>query len=146
MAFRTARSTFGIPRNYRHIWDTLQGLSILQGHVAHLNEGFLNEEHSRHRFISCLVTKMVWKFINAIWMSLTRVIQSPFKWVFAQGELGGLSHSFQIILDYLRYYGLWFIWHMRNAFIFDEQRGVQCYVLRLKIAIFVVEDVKHIQS
>ena len=28
-------------------------------------------EHNRHRFISCPVTKMVWKFINAIWMSLT---------------------------------------------------------------------------
>ena len=229
MAFRTARSTFGIPRNYRHIWDTLQGLSVLQGHVSHLNEdsphldwtfvggnnlsmvstnevyhtiigkhmwlenrvimvwsfhrptiwwknvlqkgwcshlsfrakvfiwrvmvgglplgdalckrkianGFcffctVEVEHSRHRFISCPVTKMVWKFINAICRSLKGVIHSPFKWVFAQVELGGLSPSSQIILDYLRYYGLWFTWHMRNAFIFDEQRGVHRYVLRLK--------------
>ena len=94
--------------------------------------GTLEVEHNRHQFISCPVTKMVWKFINAIWMSLTGVIHSPFKWVFAQVELGGLSPSSQIILDYLRYYGLWFTWHMRNAFIFDEQRGVHRYVLRLK--------------
>ena len=33
--------SFGIPRNYRHIWDTLQGLSVLQGRVPHLNEDFL---------------------------------------------------------------------------------------------------------
>ena len=66
-------------------------------------------------------------------MSLTVVIKSPFKWVFAQVELGGLLPSFQMILDYLRYYGLWFIWHMRNAFIFDEQSGVHRYVLRSKV-------------
>ena len=51
-------------------------------------------EHSRHQFISCPITKLVWKFINAIWMSLTEVIQSPFKWGFAQVELGGFSPSF----------------------------------------------------
>ena len=89
-------------------------------------------EHSPHRFISCVVTKMVWKCINAIWMSLTWVIKSPFKWIFAQVELGGLSPSFQIILDYLRYYGLWFICHMWNAFTLDEQSGVHRCVLRLK--------------
>ena len=40
-------------------------------------------EHSRYRFITCPIARDIWKFINAIWMSISSVAKSPFNWVFA---------------------------------------------------------------
>ena len=97
-------------------------------------------EHSRHRFISCPVTKMVWKFINAIWMSFTGVIKSPFKWVFAQVEIG-LSPFLQIILVYLAYAKCFYIWWTKwsTPLCAEIERGPF-------MAIVIVGEVKHIQS
>ena len=41
-------------------------------------------EHSRHRFIKCPIAQDIWKFINAIQMSMSGVVKSPFSWMFAQ--------------------------------------------------------------
>ena len=38
-------------------------------------------EHSRHRFLSCQMARMVWRCINLECMSLTGVILSSFNWV-----------------------------------------------------------------
>ena len=40
-------------------------------------------EHSRHRFISCPMARMVWRCINLVWMSLIGVSLSSFSWAFA---------------------------------------------------------------
>ena len=89
-------------------------------------------EHSRHRFILCLMARMVWRCISLVWMSLTRVRLSSFSWVFAHMENNEPMPHSQIIFEFLRYWGLWFNWNMRNAFIFDSQVGVRKYVLKLK--------------
>ena len=46
---------------------------------------------------------------------------------------GAENAVFGIAFKFIRHWGLLLhIWHMRNAFIFDEQSGVHRYVLRLK--------------
>ena len=40
-------------------------------------------EHSRHRFVSCPMARMVWRCINLVWMSLTGVRLSSFSWGFS---------------------------------------------------------------
>ena len=97
-------------------------------------------EYRRHRFISCSMARMVWRCINLVWMSLTGVSLSSFNWVFAHMENNEPMLHFQIIFDFLRYWGLWFNWNMRNAFTFDSQVGVRKYVLKLKGLLFVAID------
>ncbi len=89
-------------------------------------------EHSCHRFISCPMAKDIWQFINAIWMSISGVARSPFKWVFALLGWEEVAPHYHFILSYLRYWGLCFIWQMRNAFVFDAQQGVRKYMVKLK--------------
>ena len=89
-------------------------------------------EHNMHRFTPCPMAMMVWRCISLLWMSLTRVNLSSFSWVFAHIENNEPMPHFQIILEFLRYWGLWFNWNMQNAFTFDSQVGVRKYVLKLK--------------
>ena len=43
-------------------------------------------ENSRRQSVSCLIARMICKLINVVWMSLTRVVRSPFNWLFAYVE------------------------------------------------------------
>ena len=67
------------------------------------------------------MARMVWRCINLVWMSLTGVSLPSFNWVFAHMENNEPMLHFQIIFEFLRYWGLWFNWNMRNAFTFDSQ-------------------------
>ena len=109
--------------------DTLKKRNITKGSCFFC---LVELEHSRHRFISCPMARMVWRCINLVWMSLTGVSLSSFNWVFAHMENNEPMLHFQIIFEFLRYWGLWFNWNMRNAFTFDSQVGVSKYVLKLK--------------
>ena len=95
---------------------------------------FVDLEHNRHRFLSCLMAMMVWRCrcISLVWMSLTGVSLFSFSWVFAHIENNEPMPRFQIIFEFLRYWWLWFKWNMRNAFTFDSQVGVRKYVVNLK--------------
>ena len=42
------------------------------------------DEDVGHRFITCPVAKVVWVMISQIWVSITRNILSPSKWVFME--------------------------------------------------------------
>ena len=78
------------------------------------------------------MARMVWRCISFVWTSLTGVSLSSFSWVFAHMENNELMARSQIIFEFLRYWGLWFNWNMRNAFISYSQVGVRKYVLKLK--------------
>ena len=65
-------------------------------------------------------------------MSFSSIAKTPVKCVFASVGLNGLPPNYHVVLDHLRYYGLYFTWQMRNAFEFDSQIAVQRYVVRLK--------------
>ena len=89
-------------------------------------------ENNYHRFLSCPVAKKVWELVDAVWMSVSGVSKRPFHWVFSQMDCRSSPRSLQIIWDFLRYWGLWHIWRMRNTFIFEQQSGVRWYLGRLK--------------
>ena len=73
-------------------------------------------------------------------MSLTEVSLSFFSWVFAHMENNELMLHFQIIFEFLRYWGLWFNWNMRNAFVFYSQVGVKKICSTVKRTSFVAID------
>ena len=76
------------------------------------------EEDARHRFITCPVAKAIWVVISQIWASITGNILSPFNWVFIDDDKGMPALSYKVVFDYLRYWGMWFNWTMRNGFLF----------------------------
>ena len=57
------------------------------------------EEDVRHMFITCQV---------ANWASITRNILSPYKWVFIDEDKAMPTPSYEVVFDYLRYWGMWF--------------------------------------
>ena len=61
--------------------------------------------------------------ISQIWSSITCNILSPFKWVFIIDDKGIPAPSYKVVFDYLRYWGMWFNWTMRNGFLFDGLHG-----------------------
>ena len=65
-------------------------------------------------------------------MSLIGVNIYSFSWVFAHMENNEPMPDFQIIFEFLRYWGLWFNWNMRNVFTFDSQVGARNHVVKLK--------------
>ena len=81
------------------------------------------DEDARHRFITCPVAKAIWVVISQIWASITGNILSPFNWVFIDDDKGMPAPSYKVVFDYLRYWGLWFNWTMRNGFLFDGLHG-----------------------
>ena len=70
---------------------------------------------------------------QSMWMSLTRVNISSLSWIFAHMENNEPMPHFQMIFEFLRYWGLWFNWNMRNAFTFNSQVGVRKYVVKLNV-------------
>ena len=64
--------------------------------------------------------------------SVTRSFLSPFKWVFVDGGKALPMSSYQVVFDCLRYWGMWFIWTMRNRFLFDGLRGLPQQPHRMK--------------
>ena len=71
------------------------------------------------------MARMVWRCINLVCMSLTGISLSSFNWVFADIENNEPMRYFHIIFEFLRYWGLWFNWNIRNAFTFYLQDGVR---------------------
>ena len=96
MAFRTARSTFGIQHNYQHIWDILQGLSLLQGHVPHLNEDslYLDWTFVRGKNLSMVSMSEVYHTIigKHMWLE-NRVIKV---WSFHRQQFGGKMYFIRV--------------------------------------------------
>ena len=90
------------------------------------------DEDSRHRFISCPVTKSIWIGISQLWGSLTGNVLSPFQWVFIEGDRVLPSPAYQVVFDYLRYLGMWYIWNLRNGFLFDGLSGVSQQICRIR--------------
>ena len=88
--------------------------------------------HSRHRYFSCSIARMVWSCINLVWMSQSGVSLSSFSWVFTHMESNEPMPHFQLIFEFLRYWGLWFNWNMQNPFTFDSHVRVRKYVVKLK--------------
>ena len=72
------------------------------------------DEDSRHKFISCPVTKSIWIGISQLWGSLTRNVLSPFQWIFIEGDRVLPSPTYQVVFDYLRYLGMWSIWNLKK--------------------------------
>ena len=72
------------------------------------------EEDARHRFITCSVAKAIWVIISQIWASITGNIWSPYKWVFMEDKAMP-TPSYKGVFYYLRYWGMWFNWTMRNG-------------------------------
>ena len=58
--------------------------------------------------------------ISQIWASITGNILSPYKWVFDKAMP---TPSYKVVFYYLRYWGMWFKWTMRNGFLFDEHNN-----------------------
>ena len=90
------------------------------------------EEDAKHRFITCPVAKAIWVIISQIWASITGNILSSFNWVFIDDDKGMPAPSYKVVFDYLRYWGLWFNWTMRNGFLFDGLHGVTQQLRRMK--------------
>ena len=111
-------------------WGMLNKRNIARGMCFFCS---MELEHSRQRFLSCPMARMVWRCINLVWMQLIGVRLSSFNWVFAHNENSERMPHFQIIFELLRYSGLWFNWNMWNAFTFDSQVGVRKYVVNLKV-------------
>ena len=79
----------------------------------------METKDSRHWFISFTITRVIWKFINVVWMSFSSIATTPFKWMFAQVGLDGLLPCYYIVLKYLIYRGLCYVWQMQEVFVFD---------------------------
>ena len=84
------------------------------------------------RFISCPVTKSIWIGISQLWGSLTGNVLSPFQWVFIEGDRVLPSPEYKFVFDYLRYLGMWYIWNLRNGFLFDGLSGVSQQICRIR--------------
>ena len=82
------------------------------------------EEDAKHTFITCPVSKAIWVVISYIWVSIIGNIFSPSNWVFINDDKGVPAPSYEVMFDYLRYWGMWFNWTMRNGFLFDGLNGV----------------------
>ena len=80
--------------------------------------------------------KPFWVVISQIWASITRNILSPFNWAFINDDKGMPAPSYKVVFDYLRYWGMWFNWTMRNGFLFDELNGVTQQFREVDVAIF----------
>ena len=61
---------------------------------------------------------------------------SLFNWVFINDGKGMPAPSYKVVFDYLRYWGMWFTWTMRNGFLFDELNGVTQQFREVDVAIF----------
>ena len=57
---------------------------------------------------------------------------SSFNWIFINEEKGMPPPSYTVMFDYLRYWGMWFNWTMRNGFLFDGLHGVTQQLRRMK--------------
>ena len=90
------------------------------------------DEDVNHRFITCSVAIAIWVVISQIWASITRSILSPFKWVFIDDNKAIPMPLYQVVFDYLKYWGIWFNWTMRNRFLFDGLHGVTQQLRRMK--------------
>jgi hypothetical protein len=90
------------------------------------------DEDSRHRFISCHVAKNIWLFISQLWGSLTRNILSLVQWIFIEGDRVLPNPAYKVVFDYLRYLGMWYIWTLRNGFLFDGFSGVSQHICRIR--------------
>ena len=65
---------------------------------------------------------------------------SPFDWVFIDDVKALPTPSYQVVFDYLRYWGMWFNWTLRNVFLFDELRGVPQQLCRMKEKLICHQD------
>ena len=90
------------------------------------------EEDAKHRFITCLVAKAIWVVISQVWASITCNILSLYNWVFIHDDKGMPAPSYKVMVDYLRYWGMWFNWTMRNGFLFDGFHGVTQQLHKMK--------------
>ena len=90
------------------------------------------EEDARHRFITCSVAKAIWVIMSQIWASITGNILSPYKWVFMDEDKVMPTPSYKVVFYYLRYWGMWFNWTMRNEFLFDGLHGIAQQIRRMK--------------
>ena len=68
---------------------------------------------------------MIWKYLSDIWQVLTRCYLRPQQWVFSQYAQNGSNDEMEILLQFLRYWGLQHNCNMRNAFKFDNRHGVK---------------------
>ena len=64
-----------------------------------------------------------------------RHILSPSTWVFMEDKAMP-TPSYKVVFDYLRYWGMWFNWTMRNGFLFDGLHGVTQQLRRMKGSLF----------
>ena len=112
------------------LWHALVGvlplsIDLKQRHILYGTCFFFTvvDEDASHRFISCLVAKAIWVITSQIWASLTGNILSPYNWVLIDKDKAMLAPSYKVVFDYLRYWGMWFNWTMRNGFLFDGLHG-----------------------
>ena len=90
------------------------------------------EEDARHRFITCSVATAIWVIMSQNWASITGNILSPYKWVFMDEDKVMPTPSYKVVFYYLRYWGMWFNWTMRNEFLFDGLHGITQQIRRMK--------------
>jgi hypothetical protein len=94
------------------------------------------DEDATHRFISCHVTQGIWIVISQLWESLTGNILSPFQWIFIEADRVLPTPTYKVVLDYLRYLGMWYSWSLRNGFLFAGLSGVSQHICRIKGQLF----------
>ena len=94
------------------------------------------DEDATHRFISCHVSQGIWIVISQLWDSLTGNILSPFQWVFIEADRVLPTPTYKVVLDYLRYLGMWYSWSFRNGFLFAGLSGVSQHICRIKGQLF----------
>ena len=64
--------------------------------------------------------------------NLARWYLTPRQWVFAQFTQVDPKLEMEIVLIFLRYWGLRHNWNMCNTFVFDGRHGVKAYLRKLK--------------
>ena len=92
-------------------------------------------EHSTHCLITCPMSQSIWTCICVVWVSIAGFEKLLFNGFFQILNLCVLPH-FQIVFHFLMYWGLWHVWHMCNAFVFEAQFGVQKHIRQFKVWLF----------
>jgi hypothetical protein len=62
--------------------------------------------------------------------------KEEFEWIFIEADRVLPTPTYKVVLDYLKYLGMWYSWSLRNGFLFAGVSGVSQHICRIKGQLF----------
>ena len=129
IAFQTVRGALCILRSIRSTWEALKRFSSLSYRIAKIidtipqNDWLLDERICIFKVIvDCSMFGLAMH--NKTVHTISSFIKCSFPWLLPHANLGNQVLHVQIVFDFLRHWGLWYIWHMMNDALWLPTMGL----------------------